>query len=238
VHARRRPPSGVGADPGRDGLAAVAGMRQAVVGQRAQGLLREIGGRRVDGREVRGLRSIADVVRGDLEAVPVALASQPQSRAGGELRLEPRLVEPGGADLAGLVGDMGGEDVETTATAARHPPHRDLQHGLVLAEEARDRPLLRRRLVAPRPVGEDVADRRDAQSAELPSDRRSHPGQRVDVPLERLGPRHRARPRQPRGRVHPAEAGGEPGAGRRGSHRSESTSRSGGAAELASPGRR
>ena len=84
-----------------------------------QRLLREVGGRRIDGREVRRLHAVADVVGGDLEAEAVLLPAEAEPRAGRQPRLEPRLVEPRRANLAGRVGDVRRQDVEAAAAPSR-----------------------------------------------------------------------------------------------------------------------
>ena len=138
-----------------------------MVGQAAQGLLGEVGGRRIDGREVRGLRSLADVVGGHLEPETVRLPAQAQAGPGRQLGLEPRLVEPRRADLPGLVRDVGGQDVEPPTPTTRDATDDDLEHRLVVAEQRCHGALLGRRLVAPRPMRQQVADRRDPQPREL-----------------------------------------------------------------------
>ena len=168
-------------------LAPGPGVGQRLVGQAAQGLLGEVVGRRIDGREVRGLRSLADVVGGHLEPETVRLPAQAEAGPGRQLGLEPRLVEPRRADLPCLVRDVGGQDVEPTAPSTRYATDDDLEHRLVLAEQRCHGALLGRRLVAPRPMGEQVADRRDPQPCELAPHRRADPGERVDAQLERLG---------------------------------------------------
>ena len=75
--------------------------------------------RRVDGREVGGRRAAVQVVGLDREAEAVLLTPQAHVRAGRELVLQPRLVEPGGADLAGAVADLRGEDLQPPAAAAQ-----------------------------------------------------------------------------------------------------------------------
>ena len=77
----------------------------AAADERAQLLLRERLARRVDRRVVGRLGRLAEVVALDLEAVAVGLPAQADARAGRQLRLEPRLVEPGRPDLARVVGD-------------------------------------------------------------------------------------------------------------------------------------
>ena len=66
------------------------------------------------------MRRVPDVVRGDLEPEAVSLPPQPEPRPGRQLRLEPGLVEPRRADLARLVRDVRGEDVEPAAAPARN----------------------------------------------------------------------------------------------------------------------
>ena len=203
----------------RQRLASVADEGERRVRDGAQRLLRQVCRRRVDRREVRGLDGVADVVRGDLEPEAVRLAPEPESCAGDELRLEPRLVEPGRPDLAGCVGHVGGEDVEPSAPSRRGASHDDVEDRLLVPEQLRDRPLLGRRLVAARSVGQHVPDRRDPEPAQLSPDGRPDARQRLHGPLERLGARDRARPGEARGRVQPGKAGVGPGAWRRGRHR-------------------
>ena len=68
-------------------------------------LLRELLARRIDRCEVSSGAVALEVVRGDGESVPVRASAQPDARAGGQLLRQPRLVEPGRLDLAGVVGD-------------------------------------------------------------------------------------------------------------------------------------
>ena len=175
-------------------LAAVAGERERRLAQAPQRLLRQVGGRRVDGGEVRGLRDVADVVRRDLEAVAVRLPPQAQAGARHEPRLEPRLVEPGRPDLARPIRDVCGQDVEAPAPPAGRAADDDVEHRLIVAEELRDRALLGRRLVAVRAVRQDVPDGRDADPSELAPKGRPDPGERLHRKLEPLRPRGRARP--------------------------------------------
>ena len=127
------------ADCRRQRLAGVPGERERRVGDRAQGLLRQIRRRRVDGREVGRLDRLADVVGRDLEPVPARLAAEPEPRPRHELRLEPGLVEPRRTDVAGCVRDMGREDVEATAPPGRRAAHGHVEHRLVVTEKLRDR---------------------------------------------------------------------------------------------------
>ena len=67
-------------------------------------LLRELLARRMSRCEVSSGAVALEVVRGDGESVPVRASAQPDARAGGQLLGQPRLVEPGRLDLAGVVG--------------------------------------------------------------------------------------------------------------------------------------
>ena len=131
-----------GAHPRGKGLAAVSREPEGGVRDRAKRFLGQVGRRGIDGREVRGLGRVADVVRPDLEPEAVLLPAETQACSGDEPGLEPRLVEPGRADLPGRVGDVRGEDVQPAAATARGAPDDDVEHRLVLAEELGDRALL------------------------------------------------------------------------------------------------
>ena len=159
----------VGADRRGQRLAGVPRARQRRLGQRAKRLLRQIRSRGIDRREVGGLHRVAEVERRHLEPEPVRLPAHADVRSRDELRLEPRLVEPRGADLARVVGDVRCEDVEPAAASGRGAADDDVQHGLVLPEERCDRPFLRGGLVPPRPVREQVRDGRDPEPSELPA---------------------------------------------------------------------
>ena len=153
----------------------------------AELLLRDVLRRRVDGREVAGLRLAVEVVRGDGEAVAVRAAPEADARAGRELRLEPRLVEPRRLDLARLVGDPRGEDLQPPAAPARRRADDDLDDRLLVAEEVAD-PLRRHRLlVAPRPLPEEVVDRREAELREPARERRADAVQ-ASRPMRRDAP--------------------------------------------------
>ena len=158
-----------GAHRRREWLADVTGQGQHLFRQRSQRLLREVGGRRVDGREVGRLDRLADVEGRHLEAEAVPPAANPEAGARGQLRLEPRLVEPRRTDLARRVADVRREDVESPAPTAGRPSDDDVEHGFLVAEQRGDRPLLRGRLVASWPVCEEVTDGRDPEPPELPS---------------------------------------------------------------------
>src|SRR5581483_8028214 len=100
--------------------------------------------------------------------------------------------EPDRADRVGLVGD--GRLDERPATT--NGPLRDAQDLhldrdlFLLAEQARDRPGAD---VAERGAEEQVADGLQAQLGELPANRRPHPGENFDGPLEALRARNEAR---------------------------------------------
>jgi hypothetical protein len=80
-----------------------------------------------------------------------------------------------------------GEDVEPPATAGRRTTHDDLEHRLLVSMERRDHSLLGRRLVAPRPVREHVAHRRDPETAELAPNGRPDAREGLDRSLEDRG---------------------------------------------------
>ncbi len=205
---------------GRELVAPGARRRESCLADRAQLLLGEVLGGRVDRREVGRVRGIAEVVRLDREAVPVLSAAQPGGDARGQLRLEPRLVEPRGPDLTRVVGDVGRENVETPTPPARSAPHGHLDHGLLVTEELADRPLGRGALVAARPVRQHVAHAAQPEPRQPARGRRADTGQRLDRGLERLRMRRGACPGPGHGRVRAREAGRQPGTGRCARHAS------------------
>ena len=192
-------------------LAVVSGAFQRRRHEAAELLLAQLLARRVDGREVGGVVRLAEVVRVDREAEAVLASAEAHVRAGDQLLLEPGLVEPGCADLAGLVGDVRRQDVEPAATPTRRPAHDHLDHRLLVAEQIDD-PSLRDRLLVPaRPVREEVSDREQTELRQTPLRRRADPGKRLHGEGERLGSRRRAWPRPALRRVHTTEARRLPG---------------------------
>ena len=152
----------------------------------------------IDGREVGGSARLAEVVRARLEAEAAELAAHADLRSGHELVGEPRLVEPVHADGVGAVVD------------ARDDPRPPAAHRLLLGPEdtsgddallavaqRRDLHLVGGRLVAARPVLEDVPDGREAELRELALDRRADAGQRVEAELEPVGARRTRQQRPP-----------------------------------------
>jgi hypothetical protein len=138
-------------------------------------------------------------------------------RAGLQLFLQPRLVEPGCGDLTAAVRDLRREDLEPAAAAPqRRPHHVALDHDLVVAaerEQLADAPLRRRVLIAPRPVVEQVADALEAELREPLAERRPDAGERVERRVQSLGPEAATRRRPSVGRVHGGETGGNPAHG-------------------------
>ena len=128
-------------------------------------------------------------------------------RPGLELLLQPRLVEPGRADLAAsrprprASGSAAGRGRGAATPGA--PPCD--QHFLV-AEEVGDPLLGRRPLVAARPVLEQVADRLEPELREPLLHRRPDAGQRVDRRSSRSGRKRRASAPSVR-RVHGGKTG-------------------------------
>ena len=117
----------------------------------------------IDRREVARLRLAVEVVRRHGEAMPVRTTADANGRARHELRLEPRLVEPRRLDLARLVRDARGEDLQPPAPAARRGADDAFDDGLLVAEEIAD-PLRRNGLLVPaRTLPEQIADRREAE---------------------------------------------------------------------------
>ena len=114
----QRQPLG-GGEHGREGIALGPRELERGADERAQLLLGERLAGGVDGCVVGRLGRLAEVVALDLEAVAVGLPAQADARAGRQLRLEPGLVEPGRLDLAGVVGDARGEDLQPAAAAPR-----------------------------------------------------------------------------------------------------------------------
>ncbi len=117
VGAEREPL--LGEQGGRQRVALGAGECDCGGDDAAQLLLRDRLARRVDGGEVGCLGRLAKVVGVDLEAVPARPATQAHVGPWLQARLEPGLVEPGGPDRAGGVGDGRREDVQPAAAAAR-----------------------------------------------------------------------------------------------------------------------
>ncbi len=135
------------------------------------------------GRRVRSRAVSASPSRSYEETANPCLFARPRMRiacAGDELRLEPRLVEPGRLDLPRLVRDPCGEDLEPTAAATRRRANDALENSLLVAEEITD-PLRRHRLlVASRSLPEKISDRRQAESRETAGDSRADPVERLD----------------------------------------------------------
>ncbi len=171
----------------------------------AQLLLSDVLGGGIHRGEIGCLHVAVQVVRRDGEAVPVRATSNADRRAGDELRLEPRLVEPGRPDLAGLVGDARGEDLEPPAPPARHRAHDPLDHCLVVAEQIAD-PLDRRGLLVPsRTLPEQVFDHAQSEACKALGHGRTDTVQRLDGRSEPICSRSRARPRPDLGRVKTRE---------------------------------
>src|SRR6185436_12799501 len=89
--------------------------------------------------------------------------------------------------------------------ADRDPPDLAGDHGLLLAEQARDRGLTDRLLVVARPVLEQVAHRPQAELCQLPPLRRPDTRKRVERPPQNLGPRPGPRRRPRIGPLAPGE---------------------------------
>ncbi len=175
--------------------------------QVAELLLRHVFGGGVDGSEVACLGLAVEVVRGDRETVPVRAAADANARAGDELRLEPRLVEPGRLDLPGLVGDTCSEDRQATATATRRRADDALDDRLLVAEQVTDPPRRHWLLVPARPLPQKISHRRQTEARETACDRRAYAVERLDRGVERLGPRRGARARPDVRCVESGEAG-------------------------------
>jgi hypothetical protein len=180
----------------------VASVAHRELDEAAQPLRRDLLARGIDGRKVRRRRDAVQVVRADLEAAPLELAAQANPRAGLELLLQPRLVEPDRGDLIALVRDPSLDDRQVSP----RPPHRDAANlardrRLLAGHEVGDPPLGHRRFVAVRPVYEQVADGAQAELGQLLAQRRADAVQRRDRLLERVGPRARAQARPGRGRL-------------------------------------
>ena len=149
---------------GRKRVGPVGGKRQRRLDELAQLHRRDLLARRVDRCEVRRCRAAVQVEGADGKAEAVRCPTEAHVRAGGQLVLQPRLVEPGRRNLAAAVGDLRGEDLEPAASPAeRSAAHFALdQHLLVptvLAEIQVGDPLLGSgSLVAARAVVEQVAD--------------------------------------------------------------------------------
>ncbi len=209
-----------GGEPGRERVSLRPDERERLAHERAQLLLRERLACGVDGCVVGGLRHLAEVVALDLEAEAVQLAPQAHARAGSELRLEPRLVEPRRADLAGVVRDPRRQDLEPAAAApGGDRAHDSFDHSLVLAEEVADRPPFDRPLVPARPVREHVGHGPQAELGEPCPHGRADPRQGLDAAGERLGARGAAWPRPAGRRLQAAEPDRETDLCQRGCHR-------------------
>ncbi len=206
VAAERQP--ALRLQPRRERVGAVGHERQRRLDQLAQLRGRDLLARRVDGCEVGRRGAAVEVERADREAEPVRRPAQADVRSRLQLLLQPRLVEPGRADLAGAVRDLRGQDLEPAAPAAqRRPEHLALDQHLLVPEEVGD-PLLRRRpLVAARPVVEQVAGALEPQLREPLLQRRPDAGQRVQRRLQPLRAEAAARRRPALRRVHGGETG-------------------------------
>ncbi len=97
---------------GRQVVSDVADVRERLAVEVAELFLCHVLARGIDRGEVAGLRIAVEVVRRDGEAVAVGASAYPHRRSRNQFRLEPGLVEPGRLDLAGLVGDTRGEDLQ------------------------------------------------------------------------------------------------------------------------------
>ncbi len=151
----------------------------------------------VHGREVGRRACLAEIVRAHLESMTAEPAPQPKRGPGDELLRQPRLVEPAGRDRTGRIGDLRGDDREAAARPPNAcPPHDAGDRHLLVAPELRDRDLVGRAFVAPRPAVEQIADRDDTERREALRQGGPDAGQRVDREREPLGagPSTRARP--------------------------------------------
>ena len=146
--------------------------------------LGDVLGCRVHRREPDRLGAVVEVVRGDREAVAVRAAPDSDRRARSELALEPGLVEPRRLELAGLVGDARGEDLQTTPPSTRRRANDSLDHCFLLSEEVAD-PLRGHGLVvAAGRLPEHIADGLEPEPTEPARERRSDPLKRLDGRLE------------------------------------------------------
>ncbi len=178
--------------------------------QLAELLLGQVFARGIDGREVCGLDLSFEVVGGDGEAVAVRTPPKPDFDSGLQSLLEPGLVEPGRLDLARVVGDLRGENLQSPPAPARRRADNALDRGFLVAEEVGD-PLRRNGLlVSSRALEEEVTYALDADPGKPPSNRRPDTLERLDGNLEPRRAR-RARGRWPLLRlVQAGEAGMEP----------------------------
>ena len=206
VAAKRQP--ALRLQRGRQRIRPVAHERQRRLDELAQLRGRDLLARRIDRREVGRRRAAVEVERAHGEAEPVRRAAQPHVRTRLQLLLQPRLVEPGGADLAGAVRDLRGQDLQPAAAAPqRRPQHLAFDQHLLLTEEVGDPPLRRRALVAARPVVEQVAESARARASPAASSASARPraaspaappaapggSGRASAPSAQAGPRRRNR---------------------------------------------
>ena len=196
---------------GRQRVGAVGGEREHRLDELAELHGRDLLAGRIDRCEVRGRRAPVQVEGANRKAEAVRRSAEAYVRAGRQLVLEPRLVEPGRRDLAAAVGHLGGEDLEPSAASPeRRAPHLALDQDLLVPEQIGD-PLLRRRLlVAARAVVEQVAYTLEPELCETLLQGRPDAGERVDRRLETLWAEAAARGRPALGRVHVGETGQGP----------------------------
>src|SRR5205814_5081767 len=107
---------------------------------------------------------------------------------GKKLRLEPGLVEPGGANLARLVGDPRGENVQAPSAATRPLADDAVQDGFVVAEQLGDSAFGNGMLVTTWPMGKEVTHGEQAQSGESPLGGRPDTWEHLDRLLEQPVP--------------------------------------------------
>ncbi len=206
VAAKRQ--AAVGLQARRQRVGPVADERQRRLDQLAQLRRRDLLARGVDRCEVGGRRAAVEVERAHCEAEAVRCAAEADVRAGLQLLLQPGLVEPRRADLAGPVGDLRGQDLEPAAAAPQgRAQHLALDQHLLVAEQVGDPPLRRRRLVPPRAVVEQVADPLEPELREALLQRRADARERVERGRQALRAEAAARGCPAVGRVHGGKTG-------------------------------
>jgi hypothetical protein len=148
----------------------------------------------IDRSEVRRRLAVADVEAADVEPVAPLPPAQPHGSARLQPPFEPRLVEPRGGDGRASVGDPRCQHLQTAAPPLRHGQNLTADRDLLFSAELRDPQLLDRLLVAERPVREQVADRREAESLQFLLDGRTDARERLDRPVQRVSTRKQPRP--------------------------------------------
>jgi hypothetical protein len=137
---------------------------------------------------------LADVVRDDVEAVPGDAAAQADAGARLQLLGQPRLVEPGGTDVARRIRDVRREDQQAATAPARNRAHHARDDRLLVAEQVADAPLRCCHLVAVRARLQGVAHRAQAELRQAGAQAAADARQHVEAGVETLRPGEAAWP--------------------------------------------